>query len=614
MIENYSFEYQNNNIVDCIFRALNSYKNLDKVALKTSKNSLKYHELTNRVFSLAWRIKEIQPRNIGVLGAASVDVFEFILSSLVNKITYVPLNPSFKENHNAYVIKHSDCDLLIVCKGQEQYAQRMLLASIDSDRLSNLNILCSKSCWESLFSDISSIDSAPEFLNLCENSKDLLDSLKLKIEEHSKILLSLQEQGKVHFLDEREVFSEQELDTELESIIQKQANLFVEQYDSNKIDLTHTMHILYTSGTTGEPKGVMVSYGNYSAYFNKLLKVYDFRDDDVFCNISPLTFDISVQDLLFAIYKGATVVAPNDFEILNLVKCFEKNNVTVVNIVASNASFIERFNLMKDKTNTTLRITTFVGEALWYKQVVLWHKWFPNSQIINFYGPTEATVGVFYYELKEEHFKAWNSLLSESPSLDNKIVCLGHPMPDVKFMVLDEDMLPVNSNEVGMLYLGGNQLTKGYLNNPTKNAECFIEFNGEHWYKTGDMVKISLDVFTNKEVLSYVGRSDDMVKLNGFRISLNEIDEEFSSLHSHRVLSLVYENPKNHSKYVFAVVENSDEQMVIDVLSNAKNQVPKYIQPLRVFKCDAFPRNVNGKVDRKKILAMYQDQALAVLS
>lgn len=612
MEKQYSFDWKQQNIVDSMFLALNQAKNSDKCAVKVSNQWLSYQQLKYKVFSFAKRFQEINPSRICLLGSKTLDIYEFLLASLVAKITYVPLNPKFIEQKNAFIINHSESDLLVICSKQVKYAKRLLLGTFDAEKLKKLKLLCTKDDFAFLTSDFADNDSI--FKDFTDNVEEQLVAFKQKLAVNKQILLDLKNQQQVFFISKEECFANTKDNIEYASqLIQDNAQTFADSYQLNQLNLEEVMHILYTSGTTGDPKGVMITYGNFSSYFYKILDFYQFNADDVFSNFPALTFDISLQDLVCALHVGATVVCPTDIEQFNAVKFIDSNKITVTNTVPYIINLIDRMHLVRKPTLNTIRISIFIGEPLWTKQVALWHKWFPKAKIYNTYGPTETTVAVSYYEITESALKEWSTLLEDSEhssvSEQNSIVSIGKEFNAVDLLVLDDNLQPVSDNVEGMLYIAGEQVTKGYFKNPIKQQEAFVEYNGSVIYKTGDYVKVVKDKFSDLKILSYIGRNDDMLKISGVRMSIYDIDEQLSMFTDNKILALVYENPKYHAKYVFAAVEGVSAEEAHSILLKAKTKLKNYIQPIDIFICDSFPLNANGKVDRKQLYSKFLSQA-----
>ena len=281
-----------------------------------------------------------------------------------------------------------------------------------------------------------------------------------------------------------------------------------------KLDLVEQMHgdlcyLLFTSGTTGKPKGVPIYHHNLSAFLDMMLESgrYDFNRNDRFLQMFELTFDLSVFSFLVPLSVGASFypLPQKEMAYLEVADILETGEISVALMVPSVINYLKSYfgeiNLPK------MRYSLFCGEALYHETLTGWARCVPHAKIENLYGPTEATIFCLRYE--------WQR--GESPHPQAKgIVPIGRPMEGMDAFKINENSL----DEEGELCLSGEQVTLGYWNNPSKTAEVFgTTKNGKKFYRTGDLCKI--DEAGN---FLYLGRIDNQVKIDGHRVELEEIE------------------------------------------------------------------------------------------
>jgi amino acid adenylation domain-containing protein len=342
----------------------------------------------------------------------------------------------------------------------------------------------------------------------------------------------------------------------------------------------HTAYILFTSGTTGHPKGVPVSHSNVAHFFNFFLSNYSFNENDKFLQVYELTFDVSVFSFFMPLMVGACcyVLPVEGVKIFKIIDYLQKFDITVVSMVPSVLRYVAPY--LSEIELAKLRYSFFSGDALLHELAVKWSKSLPNAIIHNFYGPTETTIVCTRYVFEEEKSK------KESV---NGIVPLGKLFEGMIFLIVDEDNMIINKGE---LCISGTQVIPSYLNK--KNEDRFIEYNNIRYYKTGDVVSVN-----NLGNLVFYGRTDSQVKIDGYRIELTEIENAISIITDTAVV-VIYQSYENAANHLIAYLEtrtineNLLKEKLIEIL-------PAYMIPKHFVAVEKFTLNANGKIDKKNL-------------
>ncbi|GAA4898829.1 amino acid adenylation domain-containing protein [Flaviramulus aquimarinus] len=366
-------------------------------------------------------------------------------------------------------------------------------------------------------------------------------------------------------------------------------------FEPVKFDDKSIAYVLFTSGSTGNPKGVPISFKNLNALFNELDidDEYKLKSSDRCLQMYDLTFDASLTALLPTLLVGACAytVPSNVIKYLYVFKLLVKHKLTVLKMVPSIIYYLRPY--FPEINATSVRYCVFGGEKLYKDIVDEWVKCIPNSKVLNHYGPTEFTVCSGYYNYK----------IADSNKSHNGVLSIGKPFKNVDYLILDgnNNVLP-DDNVEGELCLAGNQLTQGYWKNDKLNASSFFINKtdldvAKRFYKTGDLCYRDEDGF-----YMYVGRKDFQVKIGGYRVELGEIEYHARNHASTNALNLVVIDVKNSSNNdeLVLVIESSKFDTT-DLLVYMNEKLAEYMVPNKVFFLDKFPYNSNGKLDRKKL-------------
>jgi len=352
-----------------------------------------------------------------------------------------------------------------------------------------------------------------------------------------------------------------------------------------------TAYLLFTSGSTGIPKGVAVSQGNVSAYLSYTIERYQVGPQDRLSQTFDLTFDLSVHDLFVSWWSGACLYAIPRRQLMGPGKFIRDHELTMWFSVPSLIMLMAQMRMLKASLFPSLRWSLFCGEPLPAKSAALWQEAANKSILENLYGPTEATIAISNYRWDRE----------ASPSVCRQgVVPIGQVFAGQRAAVVDRELKQVPNGGQGELVLAGSQVTGGYLNNPEKTAAQFVQRPddpGATWYRTGDLVEAD-----ENGCLYYMGRVDNQVQVRGYRVELQEIDHALREASgSDLAVSVAYPPDSATVEAVYGFVAALSAPPEDKILAKCRVSLPDYMVPERVFLVDSLPRNVNGKIDRKAL-------------
>ena len=363
-----------------------------------------------------------------------------------------------------------------------------------------------------------------------------------------------------------------------------------EQWSPVDVAANSIAYLLFTSGSTGQPKGVMVSHANVLHYVDYVTKRYGFTSNDRLSQTFDLTFDLSAHDMFVAWETGACVCCPTQKQSIKPGAFINDARLTVWFSVPSTALFMRRFGVLKPDMYPGLRLSLFCGEGLPMETARQWAQAAPNSVIENIYGPTELTIACTAYRWDDER----------SPDeCEQGIVPIGHPFDGMQALIGDEQLREVKDGTAGELLMGGPQVALGYWQDRQKTRQAFVHVAGKNgiYYRTGDRVRRS----AVDKPLVYLGRVDNQIKVLGHRVELGEVEaaiRQVSGLEGVVALGWPVTESGADGIEVFLETDGFDTKALAMQL---KEKLPVYMLPRHILALDRFPLNANGKYDRKAL-------------
>lgn len=358
------------------------------------------------------------------------------------------------------------------------------------------------------------------------------------------------------------------------------------EWSAPSVDVNSIAYLLFTSGSTGQPKGVMISHANVLHYVDYVTKRYGINSADRLSQTFDLTFDLSAHDLFVAWGSGACLCVPTQKQMIKPGAFINQARLTQWFSVPSTAIFMRRLGELKPGSYPHLRLSLFCGEALPMEVARDWSAAAPNSIVENIYGPTELTIGCTAYR--------WHNQTSPV-DCEQGIVPIGEPFENMEALIVDEQLRQVPIGHEGELLMTGPQLGQGYWRDEEKTKSAFISVPGREgiYYRTGDRVRR----LAPDKPLTYLGRLDNQVKVLGHRVEIGEVEAVARKLSGvDGVIAIPWPNKTNADGIeLFLEMDQFDTE---PLLKQMKEQLPHYMIPRNIRTLSRLPRNPNGKYDR----------------
>lgn len=340
----------------------------------------------------------------------------------------------------------------------------------------------------------------------------------------------------------------------------------------------------FTSGSTGVPKGVVVSHRSVINFIDNFTSIFNITENDIIGNQAPFDFDVSVKDIYSGIAKGATVqIIPRTYFSFptKLMDFLCSRNVSVLTWAVSALCFVTTMKGLEYKTPHTITKILFSGEVMPIKHLNIWRSFLPNAMYVNLYGPTEITCNCLYYIINRDYS-------------DDELLPLGGAFPNTEVFLLNEKNEKVTApNILGEICVSGNCLALGYYADEARTAQSFVQnpLNGNYRnliYRTGDLAQ-----FNANGELFYASRKDFQIKHMGHRIELGEIEHAMQILNGvNRACCLFWEEKQR----IIAFYDGNANKK--DVLLALRETLPTFMLPNAIIPLEQLPITDNGKINR----------------
>lgn len=348
---------------------------------------------------------------------------------------------------------------------------------------------------------------------------------------------------------------------------------------------TDLAYALFTSGSTGVPKGAAVSHRAVLCYVKWYADTFKIDENTVFGSQTPFYFSMSVSDVFSTVYAGAelNIIPKMLFSFpMKLLEFLNERRVNTIYWVPSALCIIANWKVLDYGELKFIKKVLFAGEVMPTRQLNYWIAKLPGALFANLFGPTETTDICTYY-IVDRKFG------------DGETLPIGRACDNCDVFVVKEDGTEAKTGEEGELYARGSFLAVGYYNNPEKTAAAFVQnplntAYPETVYKTGDLVK-----YNEKGELIYISRIDFQIKHMGYRIEPGEIEAAASALDGVTACAAVYDSDKDK----IILVYEGKKREITEILSELRARLPEYMMPQTVRRIKAMPHNANGKIDRK---------------
>ena len=346
---------------------------------------------------------------------------------------------------------------------------------------------------------------------------------------------------------------------------------------------TDPIYIMYTSGSTGVPKGVIACHRSVTDYIEKLSEVLGITQDTVFANQTPLYFDASMKEVYPTIMFGATTfLVPKQLFMfpIKLVEYLNEHKVNTICWVVSALVIVSSLGALKSVKPEYLKTVAFGGEVFPVKQFGRWREALPEAEFFNLYGPTEITGVCCYYRVDREFEKG-------------DTIPVGKAFDNTDVFLLTDDGRRADIGEQGEICVRGTSVTLGYYNDFERTSEAFVQnpLNDKYpemIYRTGDIGRLD-----ERGDIVFVSRRDHQIKHMGHRIELGEIEVNVDMQLGVERCCCIYNRQKDRIELFYT--GDTEQAQLLAVI---KEKLPRYMLPNRITRLEKMPMTVNGKIDR----------------
>jgi amino acid adenylation domain-containing protein len=371
----------------------------------------------------------------------------------------------------------------------------------------------------------------------------------------------------------------------------------------NRCSTQDLAHLLFTSGSTGVPKGVMITHANVVAFVEWAVRYFGTRSTDRVSGHPPLHFDLSTFDIFATLAAGAELhLVPGNLSVSPraLASMIRDRELTQWFSVPSVLTYLAKFDVIAQDDFPALERLLWCGEVLPTPVLVRWMRRLPHVRFTNLYGPTEATIASSYYTVPS------------CPDDETAPIPIGTPCAGEDLHVLDGDLNPAPPGDIGDLYISGVGLSPGYWRDAEKTEAAFVtrpDPPGGRIYRTGDLARRDAD-----GLVHFLGRADSQIKSRGYRIELGEIEAAVNAQPGVRECGVVGIDVGGFEGTTiccaFSVADGVDLQPLA-LRTAVSALLPAYMLPARWRELGALPKNVNGKIDRKELKSSFTRELAA---
>ena len=350
---------------------------------------------------------------------------------------------------------------------------------------------------------------------------------------------------------------------------------------------TDPVYAVFTSGSTGIPKGVLINHRSVIDLVEQFTSVFQFSEKCIFANQAPLDYDGSVKDIYCTLKNGASMhIIPKSMFSFPIKLIHHMNELKINTIIWATSALriIANLNALEKEKPSSLEKILFTGEVMPNRVLNYFRKHYPAAMFVNLYGPTEITCNCTYF-------------IVDRPFEDGDSLPIGRPFPNTEILVINEKGKLVENDEEGEICVRGTSLALGYYNNPQETSRHFQEnplnpFYPEKIYRTGDIGK-----YNERGELMFISRKDSQIKHMGYRIELGEIEVAANSLGIVDIACCLYDQKNEKIVLFYQLQEMKDKEILLAM----RELLPKYMLPTTLVHLPKMPLKDNLKIDRVKL-------------